>query len=89
MLSIELAPRALRDLKGLPAQHASAILSDLEILKSLPWPGPPKVKRLQGTPYTRLRTGEFRSIVLREGQKVVVLRVVARKDLERVLKNLS
>ena len=89
MLSVELSPRALHDLERLPAQHAAAILSNLELLKFLPWPGPPRVKRLQGTPYTRLRTGEFRSIVIREGQKVVVLRVVARKDLERVLRNLS
>ena len=88
MLTVELAPRALRDLTAIPRQYADAILSDLEILRTLPWPGPPKVKPLKGTPYARLRSGEFRSVVIREGQKVVVLRVVARKDLERILKGL-
>jgi len=36
----------------------------------------------------RLRTGEFRSVVIREESKVVVLRITARKDFERVLKTL-
>ena len=88
MISLELSPRALRDLRRLPPRAADAILTDLEILKTLPWPGPPKVKRIQGTPYARLRTGEFRSIVIREESKVVVLRIIARKDFERVLKTL-
>jgi mRNA-degrading endonuclease RelE of RelBE toxin-antitoxin system len=88
-LVIELTPRALRELQYLPPQDADAILEDFEILRTLPWPGPPKVKRLQGTSYLRLRTGGFRSMFIREGQKVIVLRVVARKDLERVLKGFS
>ena len=88
MLSVQLSPRALRDLKNLPKPYASTILDDLEILKTPPWPASPKVKRLQGTPYLRLRSGDFRSIFLREDQKVVILRIVNRKDLERVLKTL-
>ena len=88
MLSLELSPRALRDLRRLPPHAAEAILTDLEILKTPPWPGPPKVKRIHGTPYARLRIGEFRSVVIREESKVVVLRITARKDFERVLKTL-
>ncbi len=88
MLLVQLSPRALRDLKRFPSYDASMVLKDLELLRVLPWPSPPKVKHLHGTPYARLRTGDFRSIIEREGQKVVVLRVVARKDLERVLRNL-
>ena len=89
MFVVELSPRALRDLKDLPPQQADAILDDLEILRSPPWPGPPKLKYVKGTPYVRLRSGNFRSIAIREGPKVIVLRIVARKDLERVLKSLS
>ena len=89
MLSVELSPRALRDLQHLPPHVADAILTDVELLRVLPWPGPPKVKRLHGTPYARLRTGEFRSIVVRNKSRVTVLLVVARKDLERALRNLS
>ena len=89
MLTVELSPRALRDLKNLPTHDAKIILDDLEVLRTVPWPGPPKVKFLKGLPYSRLRTGEFRSIAVREGQKVVVLRIVARKDFETILKGLS
>ena len=89
MLTVELAPRALRDLKNLPTHHARIILDDLEILRTVPWPGPPKMKFLKGVRYSRLRTGDFRSIVVREGYKVVVLRIVARKDFETILKGLS
>ena len=88
MLLVELAPRALHDLRQLPAEISKRILDDLELLRALPWPGPPKVKRLHGTPYSRLRIGEFRSIVLREGSRVTVLRVIARKDLDRTLRTL-
>ena len=88
MLTVELSSRAWRDLESFPRHQAEAILDDLELLRSHPWPGPPKVKRLTGFPYVRLRTGDVRSIVTRTGHTVIVLRIVARKDLERVLKTL-
>ena len=87
-LTVEISPRALRDLKHLSSHDAAVILDDIETLRALPWPGPPKVKPLKGTPYVRLRTSHFRSIIVREGQQAVVLRVVARRDLDRVLKGL-
>ena len=89
MLSLELSPRALRDLRHLARPLADAVLTDLEILRVLPWPGPPKVKRVQGTPYARLRTGGFRSLVMRSGSNVIVLRVVDRKNFEHALRNLQ
>lgn len=78
----------MRDLKHLPGDVAAAVLDDLELLRTLPWPGPPKVKHVQGTPYARLRTGSIRTVVLREERHVLVLRVVPRKDFERILKGL-
>ena len=88
MLTVELSSRAWRDLESFPRDQAEAILDDLQLLRSHPGPGPPKVKRLRGVPYFRLRTGDVRSIVTRAGQTVIVLRIVARKDLERVMKSL-
>ena len=89
MALLELSPRALRDLRHLPRHIADDVLTDLEILRVLPWPGPPQVKRVHGTPYARLRTGGFRSIVMRSGSTVIVLRVVDRKDFEQALRNLQ
>ena len=88
MLTVELSSRAWRDLESFPRDQAEAILDDLQLLRFHPWPGPPKVKRLSGFPYFRLRTGNVRSIVTRADQTVIVLRIVARKDLDRVLKAL-
>lgn len=85
---VELSPRALRDLGGVPAEAAREILDDLELLKKTPWPGPPKVKKLRGHDLYRLKTGEYRSVFEIRGEKVVVLRIVGRKELERVLKSL-
>ena len=85
---VELSPRALRDLGGLPAGAAPEILDDLELLKQTPWPRPPKVKKLRGHDLYRLRTGDYRSVFEIRNEKVLVLRIVGRRELERVLKTL-
>jgi mRNA-degrading endonuclease RelE of RelBE toxin-antitoxin system len=79
----------LRDLKALEKAAAREILDDLKILQTRPWPGPPKVKKLEGYKNLyRLRTGDYRSIFEPTVKGVVVLHVLNRKELERVLRNL-
>lgn len=78
------APRAQRDLEGLPRNDARRILEDLEILQRPPWP-PRKVKRLRGSDFWEIKTGDFRTLFWPVGPKVVILRVVNRRDLERTL----
>ena len=87
--SVELSPRAFRDLGGFEKRTAREILEGLEVLKAYPWPPPPKVKKLEGykTLY-RLRVGNYRAIFELLGKQVVVLRVMDRKELERTLRNL-
>lgn len=86
--AVALAPRALRDLNRLPREAAVGILDDLRLLRETPWPDPPKVKKLRGHDLYRLRTGEYRSVFEIREARVVVLRIVARKELERVLRAL-
>ena len=74
------APRAQRDLLDLPARQARQVLDDLELLQNPPWP-PGKVKKLRGQEFWEIKTGDYRSIFWPEGKKVVVLRVVNRRDL--------
>jgi mRNA-degrading endonuclease RelE of RelBE toxin-antitoxin system len=86
---VELSPRALRDLKALEKSPAGEILDDLKILQTRPWPGPPKVKKLEDYKNLyRLRTGDYRSLFEPTAKGVVILRVLARKELERILRNL-
>lgn len=85
---VELSPRAWRDIERLPAEVADEILRDLEVLAKPRWPGPPKVKKLRGHDLYRLRTGEYRSVFELQQEKVVVLRIVGRKELERILRSI-
>ena len=78
------APRAQRDLEGLERRNALQILEDLELLESPPWP-PGKVKKLRGQEFWEIKTGDFRTLFWPHGKKVVILRVVNRRDLERAI----
>jgi mRNA interferase RelE/StbE len=88
-LTVELSPRAFRDLSALEKNNAKEILNNLELLKTRPWPPAPKVKKLSGYKNLyRLRIGQFRAIYENNEKKVVILRIIDRKELERTLKNL-
>jgi mRNA-degrading endonuclease RelE of RelBE toxin-antitoxin system len=78
------APRAQRDLLDLSKRDARRVLEDLEILRVPPWP-PGKVKKLRGQDYWEIKTGDYRTIFWPQGMRVVILRVVNRRDLERTL----
>lgn len=78
------APRAQRDLLALPKRHARQILDDLGLLKTPPWP-PGKVKKLRGHDFWEIKSGDYRTIFWPQGTKVIVLRVVNRRDLEKSL----
>lgn len=82
------APRAQRDLETLPKRDALRVLEDLELLTTPPWP-PRKVKPLRGHPYWEIKTGDFRTIFWPVGRRVVILRVVNRRDLIRTLGTLD
>lgn len=87
-LAVELSGRAYRDLARLPQNASDLILDELRILENPPWPGPPKVKKLKARGLFRLRIGDYRCIFEPwAGAKVVVHRIVGRKDLERTLKS--
>ena len=78
------APRAQRDLLALPKRIAQQVLDDLELLEAPPWPQG-KVKKLRGHDFWEIKTGDYRTLFWPEGKKVVVLRVVNRRDLDRTL----
>jgi len=61
----------------------------MERLSVVPWPPSPAVKKVSGrSRLHRLRVGDYRAVFERSGGTVVVLRVVDRKNLERILKRL-
>ena len=75
---VEFKPRALKDLKSLPKSAQRRIIAMTESLRN-DLAG--DVKRLTDfTPEYRLRVGDFRVLFEVEEAKVVVYRVVNRKD---------
>lgn len=76
-------------MKGLPRSAARAVLDALGVLRRSVWPGPPKIKKLKGKDMFRLRVGAYRAVFERMGaSKVVIHRIVDRKELERTLGSL-
>jgi len=82
------APRAQRDLKALQKKFALQILDDIPILEQASWPAG-KVKKLKGTDYWEIKTGDFRTIFWPTGDTVVILRVVDRRDLLKAIKHVN
>lgn len=71
-------PRALKDLKALPSETQLRIVAQAEGLED-DLSG--DVKRLTNfTPEYRLRVGDYRLLFEVEGRKVVIYRVLHRKD---------
>jgi mRNA interferase RelE/StbE len=75
---VEFKPRALKDLKSLPKSTQRRIIAKTEALRN-DLAG--DVKRLTDfTPEYRLRVGDFRVLFEVEELKIVVYRVLNRKD---------
>ena len=81
---VVLTPRAHRDLFRLQDRLARRIAHDLRLLESPRWP-PGKVKKLRGSGFWEIKTGDYRAIFLPRGKDILIARVVNRRDLERVL----
>ncbi|MBI2264682.1 MAG: type II toxin-antitoxin system RelE/ParE family toxin [Armatimonadetes bacterium] len=79
------APRAQEDLLKLPVSVAAQILDNLELLITPPWP-PGKVKKLKGQRFWEIRTGDYRTLFIPEKDKVVILRIINRRDLIKTIK---
>ena len=80
--SIEFKPRAVRDLKALPRDQTLRILEKIEAMgEGLAG----DVKRLTDfTPEYRLRVGDYRVLFELEGERIVVYRVLHRREVYRL-----
>jgi mRNA interferase RelE/StbE len=89
--SVQLTGAAEDDLNQIPIEIRKDILSDVRQLSSAPFPPRTQVKKLKGfkLPLYRLRTGDYRIIYRVEAGTVFIMRVIGRKDLERIIKRLK
>ena len=90
---VDFDPQAAGDLKRFRAFDRSAIVESIDrVLTTAPTRvGKSRIKRLRGTdsPQFRLRVGEFRVFYDVQEMSVYVLRILAKPDVERYLKELG
>jgi len=87
---IELSPAASRDLDKLELGIVTKVLSDIKILGENPFPRGKLIKKIKGkkTPFYRLRIDNFRVFFEIQHMKIVILRVISKKEADRFIKTL-
>jgi mRNA-degrading endonuclease RelE of RelBE toxin-antitoxin system len=89
--NVVLTEHAVGDLKGIAKDLRGKIHQDLMALERNPFPYGNFIKRLKGFRPTvlRMRSGDFRVLYHIEGEVVTILRLIDRKELDRVIKRLK
>ena len=88
--SIELSPAASGDLDDLEMGAVTKVLSDLRILEENPFPKGKLIKKIKGkkTAFYRLRIDKFRVFYEIQRMKIVILRIISKKEADRYMKKL-
>ena len=87
---IELSPAASRDLDDLEMGVVTKVLSDLRLLEENPFPRGKLIKKIKGkrTSFYRLRIDKYRIFYEIKHLKIVVLRIISKKEADRYIKKL-
>jgi len=85
---IKLSPAASRDLDDLEMGIVTKILSDLKTLENNPFPRGKLIKKIKGkkTSFYRLRIDKFRVFFEIQHMKIVILRVLSKKEADRFIR---
>jgi mRNA interferase RelE/StbE len=85
--ALKLSPSATRDLDQLADKVVQTILEKLVVLKENPFPKGKLIKKIKGKRSTsyRLRVDKYRVFYIIEGQNVVILKVVGKKDADKFI----
>lgn len=91
---IEFTPRAVKDLKRFPLKTQKHILEKSLVLELAPFPSTGKIKRIMGVkfPCYKLRIDDgndsYRIFYGIEKNIVYILRIISRKDADRIIKSI-
>ncbi len=88
---IVLSPKVVKDLDGFSDNVCAKIASSLRSLEDNPFPRGKLIKKLKGTKgdFYRLRADKHRVFYIIEGNDVIILRVLSKKDTERFIRELG
>lgn len=86
-----LSPHAAKDLDGFSDTVCKKIADALRTLTESPFPRGKLIKKLKGknADFYRLRADKYRVFYVIESGRIVVLRVLSKKDAERYIRNLN
>ena len=86
-----LSPKSVRDLDKFADTIHSKIVNAMRVLEENPFPRGKLIRKIKGKAldYYRLRTDKHRVFYMIEGNKVVVLGVMSKKDAERFIQSLN
>jgi mRNA interferase RelE/StbE len=87
---VELSPAASRDLDGLEMGIVTTVLSILRILEENPFPKGKLIKKIKGkkAAFYRLRIDKFRVFYEIQHMKIIILRIISKKEADRYIKKL-
>lgn len=86
-----LSPKAVKDLDSLSDSTCTKITSAMKVLEGNPFPRGKLIKKIKGTKsdFFRIRADKYRVFYMIDGNKVVILRVLSKKDAARFIRNLN
>ena len=90
IFDIQLTKTAAGDLDSIRDDLRRKIIEDTKLLSTNPFLFEGRIKKLRGfkPPLYRLRSGDHRVLYRVHGDLVTIMRVIDRKDLERIIKKI-
>ena len=91
IFNIQLTKIAADDLDSIPADLRRKILKDIKAFPAHPFLFGDTIRKLSGfkPPLYRLRSGDYRVLYKVHGETVTIMRIIDRKDLERIIKRIK
>jgi mRNA interferase RelE/StbE len=88
---IQITSSAVDDLDCIPEITKKKIIVSIQRLSTDPFSRSSNIKKLKGfkPPIYRIRLGDFRALCRVQDKTTIILRVIDRKDLERIIKRLN
>ena len=91
IFDIQLTYSAAEDLDCIPKDRRKKIVALIKKFSSDPFTSGAQIKKLKGfrPPLYRIRSGDYRILNRTQQKTITIMRVIDRKDLDRVIKGLK
>lgn len=89
--TLVLTPKAMKDLDAFSDNVCMKIANAMKTLKENPFPRGKLIRKIKGTSSTfyRLRIDKYRVFYMIEADKVVILRILSKKNAEKFIRSLN